>query len=134
VKDINILVEISKKGWSNLPGHTVPSYEQTKDLLETNPDDVIYLLFDTDNQVVGRVGVTLRDSQGKVDSPAIVPEHRTPELYKTLVLVGLHDLTQRGCEQVQMYSWGDYDSTIAAYIELGFRTTTHELGYRLDLS
>jgi hypothetical protein len=37
-------------------------------------------------------------------------------------------------EQVQMYSWGDYDSTIAAYIELGFRTTTHELGYRLDLS
>jgi N-acetylglutamate synthase-like GNAT family acetyltransferase len=133
VNDINILVEIDKKGWSNLPGHTVPTYEQTREMLETNPNDVIYLLFDANSQVIGRVGVTLKDSQGTVDSPAIAPEHRTPEMYKTLVLLGLHDLSKRGCKQVQMYSWGDYDSTIAAYTELGFKTTVHELGYRLDV-
>jgi N-acetylglutamate synthase-like GNAT family acetyltransferase len=133
VHDINVLVEISKNGWSNLPGHTVPSYEQTKEMLETNPSDVTYLLFAADNKIIGSVGVKLNDTQGVVDSPAIVPEQRAPELYKLLVLVGLHDLTKRGCKQVQMYSWGDYDSTITAYTELGFKTSVHELGYRLDL-
>lgn len=133
VRDINVLTEITNTGSADLPGHGVASVESIKKILETNPNDVTYLLFDADNKVIGSVGIMLRDTQGVVDSPAIVPEHRTPEFYKTLVLLGLHDLTKRGCQQVQMYSWGDYDSTIAAYTELGFKTMMHELGYRLDL-
>jgi N-acetylglutamate synthase-like GNAT family acetyltransferase len=134
VKDINILTEITNTGLADLSGHGVATVESIKQMLETNPSDVTYLLFAADNKIIGSVGVTLRETQGVVDSPAVVPEHRTPELYKFLVLLGLHDLTRRGCKQVQMYSWGDYDSTIAAYTELGFKTTVHELGYRLDLS
>lgn len=133
VQDINVLTEITNTGLADLPGHGVASVESIKKILETNPNDVTYLLFDADNKVIGSVGITLRDTQGVVDSPAIVPEYRTPELYKTLVLLGLHDLSQRGCKQVQMYSWGDYDSTITAYTELGFKTTVYEVGYRLDL-
>jgi N-acetylglutamate synthase-like GNAT family acetyltransferase len=134
VKDINLLTEITNTGLADLPGHGVATVESIEKLLETNPNDVTYLLFAANNKVIGSVGVTLRDTQGTVDSPAIVPEHRTPELYKYLVLLGLRDLTKRGCNQVQMYSWGDYDSTIAAYTELGFKTTIHELGYRLELA
>jgi hypothetical protein len=133
VQDINVLVEISNKGLADLPGHGVATIESIKKILETNPNDVTYLLFNAANKVIGSVGVTLQDTQGVVDSPAVVPEHRTPELYKLLVLLGLHDLSKRGCKQVQMYSWGDYDSTITVYTELGFKTTVHELGYRLDL-
>jgi ribosomal protein S18 acetylase RimI-like enzyme len=117
VQDINVLVEISNKGLADLPGHGVATIES----------------INAANKVIGSVGVTLQDTQGVVDSPAVVPEHRTPELYKLLVLLGLHDLSKRGCKQVQMYSWGDYDSTITVYTELGFKTTVHELGYRLDL-
>lgn len=134
IKDINVLVEIANTGLSDLPGHGVANVESKKRMLETNPDDATYLLFDANNRIIGSVGVRLQGAEGTVDSPAIVPEYRTPELYKTLVLLGLHDLTKRGCKQVQMYSWGDYDSTIAAYAELGFKTTVHELGYRLDLT
>jgi N-acetylglutamate synthase-like GNAT family acetyltransferase len=132
VNDINVLVDIANRGWADLPGHKVTTPETTSQMLETSQEN-IFLLFDASNQVVGRVGVTLENDRGIVDSPAIVPAQRTPELYKLLVLVGVHDLTKRGCKYVQMYSWGDYDSTIAAYTELGFRTTIHEIGYRLDL-
>lgn len=132
VNDINVLVDIANRGWADLPGHKVTTYETTSQMLETNQED-IFLLFDRSDQVIGRVGVTLEHDQGTVDSPAIVPAQRTPELYKRLVLTGIQDLTQRGCKHVQMYSWGDYDSTIAAYTELGFRTTVHEVGYKLDL-
>jgi N-acetylglutamate synthase-like GNAT family acetyltransferase len=132
VNDINVLVDIANRGWADLPGHKVTTYETTNQVLETSQEN-IFLLFDGSNQVIGRVGITLENDQGVVDSPAIVPAQRTPELYKLLVLVGVQDLTKRGCKRVQMYSWGDYDSTIVAYIELGFRTTIHEVGYRLDL-
>lgn len=132
VNDINVLVDIANRGWADLPGHKVTTYETTKQMLEAS-QETIFLLFDTSNQVVGRVGITLENDQGIVDSPAIVPAQRTPELYKLLVLVGVYDLTKRGCKHVQMYSWGDYDSTIAAYTEIGFQTTIHEVGYRLDL-
>jgi N-acetylglutamate synthase-like GNAT family acetyltransferase len=132
VNDINVLVDIANRGWADLPGHKVTTYETTNQVLETSQEN-IFLLFDGSNQVIGRVRITLENDQGVVDSPAIVPAQRTPELYKLLVLVGVQDLTKRGCKRVQMYSWGDYDSTIVAYIELGFRTTIHEVGYRLDL-
>ncbi len=133
VSDVNVLTEITNTGLADLPGHGVATVESIKKLLETNPSDTTYLLFDANHMVVGSVGVTLQDTEGVVDSPAIVPEHRTPELYKALVLLGCHDLIKRGCKQIQMYSWGDYDSTIAAYLELGFKIVVHELGYRLEL-
>jgi hypothetical protein len=132
INDINILVDIANRGWADLPGHKVTTPETTNQMLETSQEN-IFLLFDASDQVIGRVGVTLENDQGTVDSPAIVPSQRTPELYKLLVLIGVHNLTKRGCKHVQMYSWGDYDSTIIAYTELGFRITMHEIGYRLDL-
>jgi mycothiol synthase len=133
INDINLWLESADAGWADLPGHKVAILEQVKELLETNPEDEIFLLFDTQNKFVGRVGITLHGEQGNVDSPGIALEHRTANLYKQLVLLGLQELVKRGCKNVQMYSWGDYDSTIAAYLELGFKTTVYEVGYRLDL-
>jgi GNAT superfamily N-acetyltransferase len=133
INDINIWVESADAGWADLPGHKVAILEQAKELLETNPEDEIFLLFDANDKVVGRVGITLHGEQGNVDSPGIALEHRTANLYRQLVLLGLQELVKRDCKNVQMCSWGDYDSTIVAYAELGFKTTIHELGYRLDL-
>jgi hypothetical protein len=54
-------------------------------------------------------------------------------MYLGLLLAELEYLAKQGCKEVTMTSWGDYDSTIAAYTHLGFKTTVHELGYTLDV-
>jgi N-acetylglutamate synthase-like GNAT family acetyltransferase len=133
VNDMKVMVEIVNRGWSDLPGHKVAT--KNVDWVNHQPQDGIFLLFDEYNKVSGCVSAILsEDGKGRVDAPALVPEYRQPDLYRALVLVGLHYLAARGCKEVKLESWGDYDSTIAAYTELGFKTAVHELGYRLDLT
>jgi ribosomal protein S18 acetylase RimI-like enzyme len=132
VDNMKVMVEIVNRGWSDLPGHKVAT--ESVDWVHQQPQDGIFLLFDEHNKVSGCVSAILsEDGRGRVDAPALVPEYRRPHLYRALVLVGLHYLEERVCKEVKLESWGDYDSTIAAYTELGFRTTTYEVGYRLDL-
>jgi GNAT superfamily N-acetyltransferase len=132
VNDMKTMVEIVNQGWSDLPGHKVAT--ENVDWVHQQPHDSIFLLFDENGKVSGCVSAILReDAWGRVDAPALIPEYRQPDLYRALVLVGLRYLAERGCRNVRLESWGDYDSTIAAYTELGFKTTVHELGYRLDL-
>jgi ribosomal protein S18 acetylase RimI-like enzyme len=133
VKDMKVMIEIVNKGWSDLPGHKVADGENV-DWVNQQPHDGIFLLFDK-NKIIGCVsGVVTEDGRGQVDAPALIPEHRQPEKYLALLLVGLEYLQKQGCNEVTMTSWGDYDSTIAAYTELGFTTTVHELGYKLNLT
>jgi mycothiol synthase len=132
VKDMKVMVEIVNTGWSDLPGHKVADKENVG-WVNQQPHDGIFLLFDK-NRIVGCVsGVVTEDGRGQVDAPALIPEHRQPEKYLALLLVGLEYLQKQGCGEVTMTSWGDYDSTIAAYTELGFKTIVHELGYKLYL-
>lgn len=133
VKDMKVMVEIVNTGWSDLPGHKVADGQNIA-WVQQQPHDGIFLFFDEKNKVIGcGSALVTEDGRGQIDAPAIIPEHRQPELYSALVLVGLEYLAKQGCQEVNMMSWGDYDSTIAAYTELGFKTTVHELGYRLDL-
>ena len=132
VNNMKIMVEIVNRGWGDLPGHKVAT--ENVDWVHQQPHDSIFLLFDESSKASGCVSASLReDGQGRVDAPALIPEHRQPDLYRALILLGLHYLAERGCKEVRLESWGDYDSTIAAYIDLGFKTTIHEIGYRLDL-
>jgi mycothiol synthase len=134
VNDVEIIVEIMNRGCSDLPGHKVAERDNV-DWISRQPQDGIFLLFDKHNKVVGCVSALVtEDGRGQIDAPALIPEYRNPELYLVLVLVGLEYLAKQDCEEVNMNSWGDYESTIAAYTELGFKTVVHELGYRLDLS
>ncbi len=133
VNDMKIMVEIANRGWSDLPGHKVASGENV-DWVNQQPHDSIFFLFDKHNKVIGCTSAKVtEDGRGKIDSPALVSEYRQPELYRALVVIGLQYLVSQGCTEVILESWGDYDSTITAYLELGFKTTIHELGYRLDL-
>jgi N-acetylglutamate synthase-like GNAT family acetyltransferase len=133
VNDMKVMIEISNRGWSDLPGHKVASEDQIY-WVNQQPHDSIFLLFDKDSKVIGCTSAKVtEDGRGNVDAPALVPEYRQPELYRALVLVGLDYIVRQGCTEASLNSWGDYDSTIAAYTELGFKTTVHELGYRLDL-
>ena len=132
VNDLNVLLEITNSGWADLPGHKIATLEMVQQQLEASPEDVIYIVFDA-KKAVARAGFSLRDGVGVIDSPGIARDYRTADLYKQLVLLGLHGLQNKGCKQVQMYSWGDSDSTIAAYTDLGFQITTHEDRYKLDV-
>ncbi len=134
VNDMKIMIEIINRGWSDLPGHKVASGDNV-DWVSQQPHDSIFLLFDEHYKVIGCTSAKVtEDGRGEIDAPALVPEYRRPELYRTLVLVTLEYLAKQGCQESGMMSWGDYDSTIAAYTELGFETKIHELGYRLDLT
>ena len=133
VQNLSILVEIANRGWADLPGHKIATFEIIQRNLEASPEEQIFLAFDGAGNVAAQVGIAIHGGVGKIDSPGIAREYRTPELYKQLVLLGLHELQNKGCKQVQMYSWGDSDSTIAAYTDLGFQITAHEDRYKLDL-
>jgi ribosomal protein S18 acetylase RimI-like enzyme len=133
VNDMKVMVEIINRGWSDLPGHKVASGDNV-DWVNQQPHDSIFLLFDKHNKVIGCTSAKFTDDgRGSVDAPGLTPEYRQPELYRALALIGLRYLSQHGCKEVKLESWGDYDSTITAYTELGFRTTIYEIGYRLDL-
>jgi hypothetical protein len=134
VKDMKVMVEIVNTGWSDLPGHKVAAGENIAWVNE-QPHDSIFLLFDEHETIIGCVSAFVtEDGRGQVDAPALIPEHRQPEKYLALVLVGLEYLAKQGCAEVTMTSWGDYDSTIAAYTELGFKTVVQELGYKLSVN
>ena len=133
VNDIKILVDITNRGWSDLPGHKIAS-EETIDWINHQPYNGIFLLFNPENKVIGCTSAKInQDDQGQLDSPGLAPEHRQPEMYRAMALAGLQYLIKQSCKAVKLESWGDYDSTIATYTELGFQTTIHEIGYRLDL-
>ena len=133
VNDINVIIEIVNKGFSDLPGHKVADSKNISWVNE-QPHDSIFLLFDNQGKIIGTTGtVILEDGSGRIDAGGLVPEYRTPDLYRSLALVALDYAVKNGCKKVKLESWGDYESTIDVYKKLGFEITIHELGYRFNL-
>ncbi len=132
VNDMNIMVDIVNRGWSDLPGHKVAG-DNNVSWVNQQPHDSIFLLFDNEGKIIGSTGtVILEDGSGRIDAGGLVPEYRTPALYRSLALVALNYAIKQGCKKVKLESWGDYESTIDTYKQLGFVTVIHELGYRFD--
>jgi ribosomal protein S18 acetylase RimI-like enzyme len=117
----------------DLPGHKNANWENTS-WADQQPHDSIFLLFDAKEEVVGITGtLILENTIARIDAGGLVPEYRTPDLYRQLALVALDYAVKKGCKKASLESRGDYESSIDVYKELGFEIVTHEVGYRLDL-
>jgi N-acetylglutamate synthase-like GNAT family acetyltransferase len=133
VNDRNIILKIMDEGLGDLPGHKKANYENTS-WVDQQARDSIFLLFDKKGQVIGTTGtLPLEDNLARIDAGGLVPEYRTPDLYRQLALVALNYAVEKGCKKAKLESWGDCESTIDVYKSLGFEITVHELGYRFDL-
>ena len=135
----DLYTEASRKGWSDLWGHTTPTEETTAATLEMFPPDGIFLLF-SGEEVVGVCKTQLETDRknndaptGYVDAPGIAPKYRDEVNYRNILLEALHWLYERGQRRVVLESWGELDMALAAYESLGFTLDEHELGYALSL-
>lgn len=135
-EDIGLLTKASNHCWGDLWGHKIVTEEQRKIIREKFRLDAIFLLFN-DTELVGISSPSLSKdvaSKGVLDSSGIVPEYRSPELYKALALFGLGWLYEQGRTEINLESWGDADTTIQVYQDLGFEPEVLELGYRRSLT
>ncbi len=138
VQDLNLYTQAMNRCYSDLWGHmadvSVKFMEQSFDYY---PPDHVFMLFDAEDELagVGRLMMDPDKNSYAVDAPGIVPMHRSPSLYRDLLLYCLHTIRQQTENPVtiQLDSWGDFDSTVAMFWELGFIDIQHQLGFRYYL-
>ena len=133
------------QGYGDLWGHNSTTTEEAQaQSLQHFDTDGILLLYAPNGDVVG-VGQAQLESQTNVQDggnayvvnvPGIVPEHRFPDLYRGLILQGLHWVRANmpDPKPIVMDSWGDLDSTVNVFWELGFSVKQHAIGYRYYLN
>ncbi|CAA9579520.1 MAG: hypothetical protein AVDCRST_MAG86-2632 [uncultured Truepera sp.] len=137
VDHLPTLVEAVDRGFEGLHGHHRSSEVGFAPHLAELDWDGLFLLFAPDGKVVGTVGAQLAPDRterngvltGLVDSPGLVPEHRSPELYRALLLSGVAYLKGRNVVRAELQSWGDAPETITLYTTLGFAVHHQQVAY-----
>ena len=66
---------------------------------------------------------------GYIDAPGIVPEHRNQQFYTNMLVEAAMWLYNKGHTHMMLESWGDLDLALAAYTDLGFELSEHELAF-----
>ena len=102
--------------------------------------DDIFLLFDEKNSVIG---ICSLKSEGKTDAngisdlldgPGLIPPYRDLGYQRQLVLAGLQHLRRKGMRPITLEFWGDDESALSIYRELGFEMAQHYLAYHKELN
>lgn len=138
VNDISLYTQAMNRCYGDQWGHMSDVSEDfMAQSFEHYPPQNVFLLFDTEEQVCGVVRVQVDEAHAAyaVDAPALTPDHRQPELYRALLLYALHVLrnNQPSPAPISLDSWGDANSSVAAFWQLGFECKYHAIGYRYYL-
>ncbi len=141
VDDLPTLVEALNRGFEGLLGHHHTTETEFAPHLAQIDWDGLFLLFAPDGSVAGEVSAELAPdlterngvSTGRVDSPGVIPEYRSLELYGGLLLSGVAYLKQQGAVKAELQSWGDAPETIQLYASLGFRTVHQQVAYQREV-
>ncbi|NJN44831.1 MAG: GNAT family N-acetyltransferase [Anaerolineae bacterium] len=116
----------------NTRGVVTPEY--IRNLMEKYPDhfpaDSMFLVIHPFGKAIGFVKAV---HGNVIDSPGVVPEERGGGWYRTLALIAMRQLRERGADQIELLSYGDSLETIREYQELGFKVSDHYLAYQKDL-
>jgi mycothiol synthase len=142
VQDLAILTQAMNLSYIPLWGHHEVSEEELSSWLPGFILDGIFLVFSEKGRVVGisRVEPSPERTQkngsptGYIDAPGVVPQHRRLDLYRALVLTGIHWLYEHGQTLVEMESWGDKLEVLKMYRELGFTNLRQLVCYQYDLA
>jgi ribosomal protein S18 acetylase RimI-like enzyme len=128
INDLSILVMACNRCYKDMWGHrenTEPSTEEFyNDLMKQYPDlfppGGVFLILAPDKTVAGVCFCRVEDGQKVIDSPAIIPEHRQPDLLRSLVLTAMRWLNAQAQGGIQLQTWGDSECAVEIYHELGF--------------
>ena len=137
VNDLSTLVEALNEGYEGLYGHHWTTEAEFGPFLNELEPEGIFVLFSAEDEAVGTVGAmpatdrTERNGvpTGRVDSPGVVPKHRSAELYGALLLAGVAYLKNRGAVWAELESWGDDPEILALYTRLGFSVLHRQVAY-----
>ena len=140
VDDLPTLVEALNRGYEGLLGHHHSTEAEFAPILADLDLDGLFLLFAPDGSVAGTMGAQLAPdlterngvSTGRVDSPGVVREYRSPQLYGALLLSGVAYLKKQNAVRAELQSWGDAPETIHLYTSLGFRTVHQQVAYQRE--
>lgn len=103
-------------------------------------EEGIHLLFDEQGALIG---VCAGKPHGKtdesgvsdlLDAPGLIKEYRHRDFQRFLALTVMNWLRQQGTHPITLEYWGDDESAIAIYRELGFELTNQQITYRRELS
>ena len=144
VQDITTYAMLMNRGYGDLWGHSqnVSEADHAQGLANFDPDG-IFLLYTSSGEPVGigraqtQTQTNVQDGShtNSVDVPGIVPSYRHPALYHALLLHSLHWVRDRMPTpgNILLDSWGDFDSTVDTFWQIGFTVEKHAIGYRLYL-
>jgi mycothiol synthase len=141
VNDLGLLTEIMNLAYIPLWGHQEVSEEEMSAWLPNFNQAGLFLVFSEKGRVIGISRTepsperTLKNGvpTGYIDAPGIVPQHRRLDLYRALVLTGIHWLKEQGQRIIEMESWGDKLEVLKMYRELGFKDLRQLVSYQLAL-
>ncbi|MEM8534881.1 MAG: GNAT family N-acetyltransferase, partial [Chloroflexota bacterium] len=142
VQQVQALVDGFNKGFAGLWGHHTVTEADVTQALPSLTWDGVFLLFAPDNKIAGiccahcHAQRTKHNGQptGYVDSPGVVPAHRSESLYQALLLHAVQWLHTQHQTRVELESWGDTAETIQSYEQLGFIIIRQQLAYQRELT
>lgn len=142
VQQIQALVDGFNQGFAGLWGHHIVTEADVTQALPSLTWEGVFLLFAPDGTVAGICCAqchsqrTERNGQptGYIDSPGVVPAHRSESLYQALLLHAVQWLRTQHQTRVELESWGDTKETIQSYEQLGFSIMRQQLAYQRVLT
>jgi mycothiol synthase len=103
------------------------------------PEDIL-LLYDEKDAVVGICSLRSegkKEANGEVsdllDGPGILQEHRDKGYQRQMMLAGIQHLRQKGTRPIVLEFWGESESALNIYRELGFEMVNQYNTYHKEL-
>lgn len=141
VQDITALTYAMNVSYEGLWGHQEVTEDQMSSWLQHFRQDSLFLVYSPSGKLVGisRVDIDKARSMkndiptGYIDAPGFHHHHRRMDLYRALLLQGMHWLQNQNQEMVEMESWGEKKEILNLYLDMGFETIRTRVTYRLLL-
>jgi ribosomal protein S18 acetylase RimI-like enzyme len=141
VQDLQLLTYAMNVCYEGLWGHQEVSEEQMASWLPEFNLQGLFLVTSPSGKTVGisRVQPDAERSQkngmptGYIDAPGLHHHHRRMDLYRALLLTGMHWLKEQEQQIVEMESWGEKQEILNLYQDMGFKVTRRLVSYHHPL-
>ena len=146
VNDTSILLHALNQCYMDMWGHgrnDNPTAEETQSprfLNHYDADDIL-LLFDPRNTVSGIISLKpegRRDENGSsadlLDGPGVIKEYREQGYQRQLVLAGIQHLRKKEMRAIRLEFFGDIETALDIYRNLGFEMVNRYIAYHKELT